>query len=736
MCLATPGRCGDIALPSCQADVSLSVSRWTLERLQNGTMHIVFLAWRDLANPLAGGSEILVDRLATGLVSRGHRVTLIAGGPTAERPYEVIDAGSVFGQYAKAPAIALGRFRSADLVIDVCNGMPYFSPLWRRKPTLCLVNHVHTEQWELWFSRHLAAVGRSIERDVMPLVYRNRLFMAVSPSTAAALEAIGVPSNNIRIVPNGVTLPAAAPAAKSDEPLFFALGRLVPHKRYDLLLDLWQRVRPETGGTLVIAGEGPDADRLAATAVPGVVLTGRIDEAEKTRLLAQAWLFLHPAMLEGWGLVVMEAAAHGTPTLGFDAPGVRDSVDDGVSGVLARDHDDMVAQWIRLTRDRAARTELGVGARARAAAFSWDTTVDRFETVAREAVGAHRAWARPRAAAAVSPLRAVSDASPELSIVVPAFNEATRLVRSLPKLVERTHGGGVELIVVDDGSTDGTTEEARRLLEGVRDADVITLPVNRGKGAAVRAGVARATGRTIVFMDADLATDLDDLRSLEQALHTAHVAIGSRATAGSVTVGGTPSRAVMGRTFNRLARTVTRLDVRDFQCGFKAFRAPAAKLLFHLSEIEGYAFDVELLALARRIGYHTVELPVQWRAVPGSHVRPILDSFQMARDVMSLPHRWSSRRLTAAVEAYSRRESDPRQVVASLDPLLGSLGPVVPWQHGALALLPFKDEGDAEELRDELRQQLPELRLEVAAVSSSELLDPAGRQLRSALAAG
>lgn len=106
----------------------------------------------------------------------------------------------------------------------------------------------------------------------------------------------------------------------------------------------------------------------------------------------------------------------------------------------------------------------------------------------------------------------------------------------------------------------------------------------------------------------------------------------------------------------------------------------------------------------------------------------------MARDVVTLRRRWSSQRVVAAVEAYSRREADPRRVVATLDPFLRGVGPVVPWHHGALALLPFKQPDDAEVLRDQLRTWLPELRLEVGSVSSAQLLDPSGRGLRTALA--
>jgi glycosyltransferase involved in cell wall biosynthesis len=220
----------------------------------------------------------------------------------------------------------------------------------------------------------------------MPRVYRHRLFIAVSPSTAEALAGIGVDPERIRIVPNGVALDAPD-VPKSIDPLFVALGRLVPHKRIDVLLETWERVRPRTGGRLVIIGDGPERAKLEAMAGADVTFTGHLDEDAKQRLLAAAWMLVHPSMLEGWGLVVTEAAAAGTPTLAFDAPGVRDSVAHGESGILARNTEDFVERWVAITGNWRWRTELSLGARRRAAQFSWDNTVDRFLSVAYEAVG-------------------------------------------------------------------------------------------------------------------------------------------------------------------------------------------------------------------------------------------------------------------------------------------------------------------------------------------------------------
>src|SRR5947209_13899023 len=224
----------------------------------------------------------------------------------------------------------------------------------------------------------------------------------------------------------------------------------------------------------------------------------------------------------------------------------------------------------------------------------------------------------PKSADRISPRRVVQRSA--LSVVVPAYNEARRLKTSLPPLLDVVSDADAELIVVDDGSDDETAEVAAGFLAGLPGSKLVRLSLNSGKGAAVRAGVAHARGRSIVFMDADLATDLGDLPALLDALETSDVAIGSRVVKGATVDGASNARAHMGRTFNKVARAVMGLDLGDTQCGFKGFRAPVAQLLFHLGVVDGFAFDVEILALARRMGYRVAEVPVHWRAIPGSRV--------------------------------------------------------------------------------------------------------------------
>ncbi|MBO0803957.1 MAG: glycosyltransferase family 4 protein [Nocardiopsaceae bacterium] len=348
--------------------------------------HVAIVAWRDIASPRAGGSELMVDQLAVGLTEMGDRVSLLCGGPSAPHPYRVVRGGGPYTQFLGAPVAYARRLRDCDVIVEVCNGMPFLTPLWSRKPTICMVNHVHADLWPLRFPPPVSTVGRFLERRVMPWAHRGNLMLTVSESTARGLESLGVPRDRIRMLTNGVA-PAGPPAPRSAEPLFLALGRLTEYKRIDLLLRLWERVRPVTGGRLVIAGDGPERPRLEPLAGDGVLFAGRISDERKHRLMSAAWLLLHPALIEGWGLVVSEAALRGTPAIGFDVPGLRDSVEHGRTGLLARSESEFASAWATLALSPARRAALGEAARKRASRLSWPVAVRHFSAVLDEAIG-------------------------------------------------------------------------------------------------------------------------------------------------------------------------------------------------------------------------------------------------------------------------------------------------------------------------------------------------------------
>ena len=345
-------------------------------------MRIAFISWRDLANELAGGSEVFIDRLAVELLRMGHEVALLCGGPVGDRPYPVFDLGGTYSQYLKAPFVHHREVRDWDLLVDTENGLPYFSPLWRRKAVLACVLHIHTEQWDERFPRPIAAMGRFTESKLMPLVYRRTPFLAISASTASSLEAIGVDRSRIHVLEPGVDPPTVDPGERSSKPLFVCVGRLMPYKRVDLLLRVWERVHPVVGGELLIIGDGPERAALEARAGEGVRFVGRVDDDEKWTLLGRSWALIHPAHHEGWGIVITEAAEIGTPSIGFDVPGVKDSIVDGVTGILVDSEDDLARQWIELAQNQALRRRLSDGARRHGADFGWQNVAARFYTIA------------------------------------------------------------------------------------------------------------------------------------------------------------------------------------------------------------------------------------------------------------------------------------------------------------------------------------------------------------------
>lgn len=226
---------------------------------------------------------------------------------------------------------------------------------------------------------------------------------------------------------------------------------------------------------------------------------------------------------------------------------------------------------------------------------------------------------------------------PRYSVVIPAYNEAGRLPRTLEQISAFLQAGqwDHEILVVDDGSRDRTAEVVRAFAAGHPEVRLLKQPRNLGKGAAIQAGVGAARGELVLFTDADLSTPIEELARLEQALENgAAVAIASRAVAGSRIEEHQPFyREWMGKSFNLLVRLLLLPGIHDTQCGFKLFRRAAAQDLFPRLTILGFGFDVEVLYLARRQGLEIREVPVAWRNSRHSKVSPVRDAWRMLGDL-------------------------------------------------------------------------------------------------------
>jgi glycosyltransferase involved in cell wall biosynthesis len=359
-------------------------------------LRVTVLNWRDTGHPEGGGSERYVERVAAGLADDGCEVVLqcarYPGSPRREEREGVVmrRAGGRLGVYPRALlALVVDRLRGRrpDVVLEVQNGVPFAARLVAGCPTVVLVHHVHREQWPVALGPVAARVGWWIESWLAPRLLRGCQYVTVSRTTRRELVELGVRADDIAVVHNGVdALPlprAAAPdgTAGPAGPRLLVLGRLVPHKRVEHALEVLARLLPDLPGLrLQVVGEGWWHEALAARAaelgvVGAVDFTGFVPESTKNELLSGATVLLAPSLKEGWGLMVVEAAQHGVPTIAYrHAGGIAESVVDGVTGLLVDDLDEMTAATRRLLVDGTLREQLGSSARRYAATFSWGAT--------------------------------------------------------------------------------------------------------------------------------------------------------------------------------------------------------------------------------------------------------------------------------------------------------------------------------------------------------------------------
>jgi glycosyltransferase involved in cell wall biosynthesis len=347
--------------------------------------------WRDPDHSLAGGSEIYAWEFARALRDGGAEVEFLTARDSGQEPTVVRDAivvrrrGSAFSFYPHTALRLLARRRRLDAVVDPSCGLPSFAPLFvrRRTPVVLVMHHVHQEQFTTHFPAPVAALGRWLERVLMPRVYRRCRTVAVSESTIEEMRRQLGWTGPVGVLANGADLPAvgAGDPAAADLQRVAVLGRLVTHKRVDLVIRAVDALRGDHPGLqLDIIGKGPERDELERLVArlglsDRVTFHGFVDDDTMAALLGRASVHVCASDAEGWGQAVIEAAGHGLPTVARDVPGLRDSVRDGESGWLVPDSDDLEEVGRRLTAQlRDALAEAGdPGARARrfAACQAW-----------------------------------------------------------------------------------------------------------------------------------------------------------------------------------------------------------------------------------------------------------------------------------------------------------------------------------------------------------------------------
>jgi glycosyltransferase involved in cell wall biosynthesis len=353
-----------------------------------GLHRIHILAWRDLEDPEAGGSELHASTIARIWAEAGLDVTMRSSAARGHPAYARRDGYRVVrksGRYAVFPRTALsgllGRTGERDALVEVWNGMPFFSPVWARCPRVVFLHHVHAEMWRMVLKPEvLARLGEMVEFTVAPPVYRrSRIVTLSSSSKQEIVDMLRLPERNISVVSPGIDSRYSPGGSRSPHPLVVAAGRLVPVKRFEMLIDTLVELRGRHPGLeAVIVGEGYERPALearirAAGAAGWLTLPGHISDAHLLSLYRRAWVLASTSLREGWGMTVTEAAACGTPAVVTRIAGHLDAVDDGVSGFLG-DGRELGRHLDRVLGDAALRRRLGQGALGLASRFTWEAT--------------------------------------------------------------------------------------------------------------------------------------------------------------------------------------------------------------------------------------------------------------------------------------------------------------------------------------------------------------------------
>ena len=366
-----------------------------------GLRRIHVLAWRDLVDIEAGGSELHADRILHLWAEAGLEVTLrtsyAQGHPErAQRSgYRVIRSSGRIGVFPNAVlSEILGRHGRRDGIVEIWNGVPFLTPLWARGPRITWIHHVHRDMWEMVLSRSLARAGRTFEHRIAPPFYRNTSIVTLSNSSRdEIIDYLGLPADNISVVHPGIDDFFCPGGERATEHTILAVGRLMPSKRFDQLIRIASDLRETVPDLqLVIAGEGyerPDLEAQIAQldASSWIRLAGRVSDEELRALYRRCWVVTSTSLAEGWGMTLTEAAACGTPSVATDIAGHRDSIDVDRSGLVGSDLREVREKLEAVLTDPELRSRLSAGALDHAARLRWSSTAyGTFLPLARQAM--------------------------------------------------------------------------------------------------------------------------------------------------------------------------------------------------------------------------------------------------------------------------------------------------------------------------------------------------------------
>lgn len=351
-------------------------------------MRILIFNWRDLKHSWAGGGEIYIFEQASRWVKMGHDVTVFCGQDIGKDlpSFEIIDGikiyrkGGRYNLYLWSVWYYFTRLRGNDVVVDVVNGIPFFTPLFCRVPKISYVYHLHGNQFFYELPFPLSHFGFIIERFVFPLLYKHLPVIVISETTKKQLLDIGFNKKNISIVYCGINgLNRTKNSIKKfSAPTILYLGRIKRYKRVDLLVKIFPKIIEKMPqARLIIAGWGTEASSVANLVMKSplrrkITLLGPVSDAEKKSLLSKSWLVVNPSIGEGWGMAIIEANLYGTPAIAFDVAGLAESIQDKKTGILADDESDLVDKICYVLTNQNLLEQLSKNAMRWAGKFSWE----------------------------------------------------------------------------------------------------------------------------------------------------------------------------------------------------------------------------------------------------------------------------------------------------------------------------------------------------------------------------
>jgi glycosyltransferase involved in cell wall biosynthesis len=354
-------------------------------------LRILWLNWRDIKNPEHGGAEVLTHEIATRLVrKRDHKITLFTahfpGALTAENVdgIHIIREGGKYTVYNKAQTYYKKNKNYYDLVIDEINVKPFLTPKFvREKPILALIHQISPEQFLYELPFPLNYIGRYYFERKWLSFYKDMTVVTVSDSSKQDLRALGF--KNILIIPEGSeAIPLSAVPQKESTPTMVFIGRLKRHKRPDHAINAFNIIKNELpNAKMWIIGDGYMRTQLEKLNIKDVKFYGYVSSEIKYNLLRRAHLVLMPAIREGWGLVVTEANAMGTPVIAYNVPGLRDSIRDGETGILTKENspDFLASCAISLLKNPGLLKNLSYNALQFSKQFDWNATADIFNEI-------------------------------------------------------------------------------------------------------------------------------------------------------------------------------------------------------------------------------------------------------------------------------------------------------------------------------------------------------------------